>query len=137
MAKSTKAEDNETEECEESKLAKEISALEQRIAEEDEEKEDDEGEKKASEVDPSGIEEEITTDKFSEVERVTHGEELADASSVSGVAPTESEYVARLKQASVRLDKVAEYLEKNGRRALAYRIDKVADAIDAQIKGGK
>jgi hypothetical protein len=39
-----------------------------------------------------------------------------------------------LKSASARLDKVAEYLEKNGRRELAFRIDKIADAIDAKVK---
>jgi hypothetical protein len=122
------------EECDGSgKLAAEIAALETRLADDDE---DDDG-KKASEVDPSGIEEQITTDKFSEVERIQHGEELATGPSMGAVAPTRSEYVAKLRSASVRLDKVAEYLENNGRRALAYRVDKIADAIDARIKGGK
>lgn len=136
-----KAEDKE-EETEDTKLAAEIRALEARLASDDEDEDDDEEdekaeEKKASEVDPKGIEEEITQDRFTEVEKLEHGTELADGPSVGAVAPTKSEYVARLKQASVRLDKVAEYLENNGRRALAFRIDKIADAIDARINGGK
>src|ERR1039457_1418655 len=68
----------------------------------DEDKKDDE--KKASEVDPSGIEEEITQDKFTEVEKITHGKELATGPSVGAVSPTRSEYVAKMKMASVRLD---------------------------------
>ena len=128
---------DEVEECDEdAKLASEIEALEARLATDDKDEDDAAEEKKASEVDPSGIEEEITQDKFSEVERIQHGEELATGPSVGAVAPTESEYVAKMRSASDRLDKVAEYLEKNGRRALAFRIDKIADAIDARIKGG-
>lgn len=138
-----KAEDKE-EETEDTKLAAEIRALEARLASDDDDEDEDDDEedekaeeKKASEVDPKGIEEEITQDRFTEVERLEHGTELADGPSIGAVAPTKSEYVARLKQASVRLDKVAEYLENNGRRALAFRIDKIADAIDARINGGK
>ena len=41
-----------------------------------------------------------------------------------------------MKKASERLDRVAEYLEKHGRRELAFRIDKIADALDSRI-GGK
>ena len=140
LAKTEKVEASEVEASEDTKLAAEIEALETRLAsdDEDDDEEDEKAEeKKASEVDPSGIEEEITQDRFTEVERLEHGTELADGPSVGAVAPTKSEYVARLKNASVRLDKVAEYLEKNGRRALAFRIDKIADAIDARIKGGK
>ena len=97
----------------------------------------------ASLKDPSGIEEEITQDRFTEVESETHGEELASAESMEalgrqvGKKQVASEVVARLKKASDRLDKVAEYLEKHGRRELAFRIDKIADAIDARINGGK
>ena len=96
-------------------------------------KEDEIKDKKASEVDPNGVEEQITQDKFSEVEKITHGQELTTGPSMGAVAPTRSEYVARMKAASVRLDKVAEYLEKHGRRELAFRIDKIADAIDEKI----
>jgi len=97
----------------------------------------------ASLKDPSGIEEEITQDRFTEVESEEHGEELASAESMValgrqvGKKQVASEVVARLKSASARLDKVAGYLEKHGRRELAYRLDKIADAIDARINGGK
>jgi len=101
---------------------------------------------KASLADPSGIEEEITQDRFTEVEGERHGEELASAASALAVGeesptkPSGAGYVARLMKASERLDKVAEYLEKNGRRALALKVDKIADAVDARvniIKGRK
>lgn len=113
------------------------------LASEDEDDDDDADDaKSASEKDPSGIEEEITQDKFSEVEKEMHGDELASAESMEAVGrqvgrgATASEVVARLKKASARLDRVADYLEKHGRRQLAFRIDKIADAIDARIDGG-
>lgn len=95
-------------------------------------KEEKEDEKKASELDPNGIEEQITQDSFSEVEGLAHGTELTDAPSMNELA--RKAYVAKLKNASTRLDRVAEYLEKHGRRELAFRIDKIADAIDSKIK---
>lgn len=98
----------------------------------------------ASEKDPSGIEEEITQDKFTEVEGITHGEELADFDSTEdagrnspGLKVSASDGISRLKRASMRLDRVADYLEKHGRREMAFRIDKIADALDARINGGK
>lgn len=99
----------------------------------DEEKEEDkkDDEKKASLVDPSGVEEQITQKRFTEVEDLEHGTELATGDSVLDVAPTE--YVARLKNASSRLDAVAEYLEKTGRQNMALRIDRIADSIDARV----
>jgi hypothetical protein len=137
-------------------LASEIEALEKRLlAEDEEEKEEapdvkveeveakkssdekdlpqdeDKTEKKASIVDPSGIEESITQDYLTEVEDLAHGEELTTGDSVLDVAPTG--YTARLKNASARLDKVASYLEKTGRTEMALRIDKIADAVDARI----
>lgn len=93
----------------------------------------------ASLKDPSGIEEQITQDKFSEVESERHGEELASADSMLAVGrevgrkTVASDSVARLMKASERLDKVAAYLEKHGRNNLAFKIDKIADAIDAKI----
>jgi hypothetical protein len=93
----------------------------------------------ASLADPNGIEEQITQDRFTEVEGERHGEELASAASALAVGeesptkPSGAGYVARLMKASERLDKVAEYLEKNGRRALAFKVDKIADAVDARI----
>lgn len=131
-------------------LAAEITALEQRLtatngadippevtmadvhprtaADEEDDKAD---EKKASLVDPNGVEEQITQKRFTEVEDLEHGTELATGDSMLDVAPTE--YVARLKNASSRLDAVAEYLEKSGRTQMALRIDKIADAIDARV----
>jgi hypothetical protein len=114
-------------------LASQIEALESRLAADDEkeEKQDEkDDEKKASLTDPNGVEEDITLDRFTEVEDLEHGTELSDGLPLD-VAPTE--YVARLKSASSRLDAVASYLEKTGRTTMALRIDKVADAIDARV----
>jgi len=97
----------------------------------------------ASLADPNGIEEQITQDRFTEVEGERHGEELASHDSALAVGeesptkPSGAGYVARLMKASDRLDKVAEYLEKNGRRSLAFKVDKIADAVDARINAIK
>ena len=89
----------------------------------------------ASEAKP-GIEDEITQDSLQEVEEEAHGTELTTGNSMLDVAPTKrqaaKEYVARLVKASTRLDRVASYLEKQGRIELAGRIDKIADAIDVR-----
>jgi len=83
-----------------------------------------------------GIEDQITQDYLDDVAELRPGaEELSTAPSMLSVAPTE--YTARLRKASTRLDTVAEYLEKNGRTELAFRIDKISDAIEARIKGGQ
>jgi hypothetical protein len=82
-----------------------------------------------------GIEDEITQDKFTEVERTRPSAPQTSGPSMRSVAPTN--YTARLMQASARLDRVADYLEKNGRNQLAFRIDKIADAIDNHIKQAK
>jgi hypothetical protein len=138
-------------------LAAEIEAIEKRIeamdgieppiddldmiASEDKDDDDDKEAKCASEK-ASGIEDEITQDRFTEVEGERHGEELATHESALAVGeesptkPSGQGYVARLMKASERLDRVADYLEKNGRRELAFRIDKIADAIDSRIKAG-
>jgi hypothetical protein len=153
--------DDEEEETEEKtardRLAAEIAALERRLNADDEDEaeeekkeakskkadeDDDEGDteekeaKRASEID-TGIEDEITTDKYRELQRLQHGTELTTDTMMLQVAPTESEYKETLKLASARLDRVANYLEKHGYRALAFRVDKIADAIDAKIKEGK
>jgi len=136
-------------------LASEIAALERQLrADDDEEDEDDEDEaeeveakskkgadedaekKTASEAAPA-IEDDITNDRHREVERLEHGTELTTGTMMLQVAPTRSEYQAKLKLASARLDRVADYLERHGRRELAFRIDRIADAIDAKVKGGK
>ena len=84
-----------------------------------------------------GVEDRISQDYLSEVEDEAHGEELATDKSMLDAAPTRysasEEYVSRLKRASARLDRVANYLEKHGRIELAKRIDEIADAIDARI----
>ena len=94
-------------------------------------KEDKKEEKKASEVDPNGVEEQITQKSLTEVENLEHGTELATEPTTLDAAPTG--YVARLKNASARLDAVAEYLEKTGRTQMALRIDRIADVIDSRV----
>jgi hypothetical protein len=131
-AEEKKAEDKPAEEKKDEKKAGEVPPE----FKEQQQKMKDKAEKKASEVSP-GIEDESTTDKFREVERLQHGTELATDTGMLQVAPTRSEYQARLKLASARLDNVAEYLERHGRRELAFRIDKIADAIDVKVNGGK
>lgn len=121
-------------------LAAEITALEQRLnvadvkpstASDDKDEDDKKDEaKKASLVDPSGVEEKITQKRFTEVEDLEHGTELSEGLPLD-VAPTG--YVAKMKSASSRLDAVASYLEKTGRTAMAMRIDKIADAIDTRV----
>jgi hypothetical protein len=132
--KEEKEEDSaeEKEASERQALAAQIEALESRIAADDAEEDDEEkdDEKTASLVDPNGVEEQITLDRFTEVEDLEHGTELSDGLPLD-VAPTG--YVARLKNASTRLDAVANYLEKTGRAKMALRIDKVADSIDARL----
>lgn len=101
----------------------------EKVDEKVDEKKDDE--KKASLVDPNGVEEQITQKRFTEVEDLEHGTELATGDSMLDVAPTG--YVARMRNASARLDRVADYLEKSGRMQLAMRIDRIADAIDVRV----
>jgi hypothetical protein len=129
--------------CERDMLSAEITALEKRLMATDikaadekpaDEKKDEkpaEEAKKASLSDPNGVEEKITQKSLTEVEDLEHGTELATGDSVLDVAPTG--YVARMKSASARLDAVAAYMEKTGRTAMAERIDRIADAIDARV----
>lgn len=99
----------------------------------DDDDDEEEDEEKTASLGQPGIEDEITDDKFHEVERVRPETTVQTSGpSMLSVAPTK--YMARLKEASARLDRVAGYLEKHGRNKLAFRIDKIADAIDAQIK---
>jgi hypothetical protein len=94
-------------------------------------------EREASEAKP-GIEDEITQDYLDEVEEEAHGKELTTDFSMLDAAPTgytaAEEYVARLGAATARLDKVASYLEQHRRKAMAIRIDKISDAIEARAK---
>jgi hypothetical protein len=100
----------------------------------DDEDADDEDETMTASETEKGIEDEITQDKFHEMEDISETTKTSGPSMLS-VAPTG--YTARLMQASERLDKVAAYLEKNGQTKLAYRLDRVADAIDAHLKQSK
>jgi hypothetical protein len=89
----------------------------------------------ASEEDPSGAEEEITQDYLSDVVKLRGEEGLATEPSMEDAARSAGmSSVDYLKRASARLDKVATYLEKHGQVKVAYRLDKMADAIDARIK---
>lgn len=91
----------------------------------------DEEEGKTASLTAPGIEDECTQDRLTAVEELEHGTELAtDPSTRESVAS----YVGRLKKASARLDRVATYLEKHGKKTLAYRIDRIADAIDQKIE---
>jgi len=80
-----------------------------------------------------GVEEDITQEYLTDVL-----DEVRDPGTIdtdeSMLDTAESGYTARLKSASMRLDRVATYLEKQGRKKLAFRVDKIADAIDARIK---
>lgn len=95
----------------------------------------------ASEANPSGIEEEITDDRFSEVERLLGDTGIVDAEHTFDVAPTDLNHTAGMKEASTRLDNLASYIEdqvvNHGENKewmkVAYRIDKMADGIDARI----
>ena len=93
----------------------------------------------ASEVDPNGIEEQITQDSLTQVEDLRGAQGLATEDSMEDAArvgaDSDSEYIARLTRASKRLGRVAAYLEKHGRIKFAYRIDQMADAVDEKIKG--
>jgi len=82
-----------------------------------------------------GVEDTISQDRFTEVEKTRSSAPATSGPSVRSVAPTG--YTARLQEASTRLDRVAAYLEKHGKTKLAYRLDRISDAIDAKInKGG-
>jgi hypothetical protein len=99
----------------------------------------------ASVADPSGIEEEITDDRFSEMERLLNDESIVDEEHTFNVAPTDLRHTAGLKQASTRLDKLASYIEnqvvEHGENKqwlkVALRIDKMADGIDSRIKAAQ
>jgi len=82
-----------------------------------------------SSEDEPGVEDEITQDYLDEVEK----EEGKDKK-----VPTEDSVkeakVSKFKEASRRLDRVASYFEKSGRKDLALRIDKLSSALDKETK---
>lgn len=79
-----------------------------------------------------GVEEDITQEYLSDV--LEEERDPATIDTDESMQEVAASYVARLKSASVRLDRVANYLEQQGRKKLAFRIDKIADAIDARIQ---
>jgi hypothetical protein len=83
-------------------------------------------------VEEAGIEDEITQDRFTEVEEEEHGKELTTAPTTLDLEKPGSDLV-RWKRASARLDRVAAYLEKHNELRLALRIDQISDAIDAAV----
>lgn len=92
--------------------------------------EDDDVPVMASEME-EGIEDEINQDYLDDVVELRDKEDLATDDTMLDTAPTD--YKAMMKKASARLDRVATYFEKTGRSKLAYRIDCIADSIDAQL----
>lgn len=81
-----------------------------------------------------GIEDDITDTALggdpTVQEVVEQGSEAKkEVSDDSEVFPTNSEYVASIVK---RLDKIATYLEKTGRKKLAFRIDKISDALESK-----
>jgi len=82
-----------------------------------------------------GVEDEITQDYLSDVVNLMGKGDLATEPSMEDAARDASmTSVDFLKRASARLDRVSNYLEKNGQVKIAFRLDKMADAVDARIK---
>jgi hypothetical protein len=82
---------------------------------------------------PTGAEEEITQDYLDDVlEEEKSPSSIVTDPTIQDAAP--GGYVANLKRASARLDRVAAYCEEQGSKKLAFKIDQIADAIDARIK---
>jgi hypothetical protein len=84
----------------------------------------------ASETAP-GIEDEITQDRLSEVEDEVGAENIPTEDSTKDVVASQA-YAARLAEASARLDRVASFVEKQGNKRLAYRLDRLADIVDSE-----
>jgi len=79
----------------------------------------------------AGIEDQITQESLKEVEKAAGSGVVTEPSTLS-VAPTG--YTARLSEAEERLDRVANYLEEQGRKKFAYRVDRIADAVSVERK---
>lgn len=54
-----------------------------------------------------------------------------DVNTDAEVFPTDSEYVANI---TARLDKVANYLEKTGKKRMAYRLDVLSDKLEKSVR---
>jgi hypothetical protein len=74
-----------------------------------------------------GVEDEITQDCLKEVQEEEDKDKIPTDTSVKETAK-----VARFREASRRLDRVADYFEKGGRKDLALRIDKLSTALDIE-----
>lgn len=71
----------------------------------------------------AGIEDRINQKYLTDVEGITR--------KPAGVDPS---IRTKLRHASVALDRIADQLEKQGRIALAYRVDRVSDEIDRRLE---
>jgi hypothetical protein len=84
---------------------------------------------------PAGAEGEITQDYLDDVlETQENPNSIVTEPSMNDAAPGGEGVTAGLIRASKRLDRVAAYCEQKGSMKLAYKIDQIADAVDARIK---
>ena len=92
----------------------------------------------ASESKP-GVEDEIDQDYLSEVVDLVRGGDSAvtNKSMLDAARAGSEEHVALLRSASARLDRVADHLQKTGRKKMALKIDMISNSIDARIEGGR
>lgn len=110
-----------------------VSASKKAADEDEEVTADDEGLDLDSVI--SGIEEQIsdTNDQvIEEVKPESKGGQPGDV--VARKRAAKMKYASIIKQATARLDRVASYLEKHGKKSLAFRIDRVSDALEAKLK---
>ena len=79
------------------------------------------------------VEEAFVSEKLTENEDEACGLNQDYLEEVSDEADSKVK-VKNLKEASARLDKLAEQVEASGDTRLAYEIDRIADSVDAEIK---
>lgn len=103
------------------------------VASDDDDDDDDDAEACVASETAPGVEDRISQEYLKAMEELRGKAQTADAPKMIPVAPTRSEYKQRLVSASQRLDKVASYLEADGKTELAMRVDRVSDAIDAKL----
>lgn len=97
--------------------------------------------KTADEGQPQGeIEEQIENDHNQVVEEFDpnmEADNILPHAEKKQMASTKTRQAAIYTEATKRLDRVASYLEKHGRKQLAFRIDKVSDALTAKLNSLK